>query len=60
MPGDLVTPRTHTNGTSEIPAKLNGTHMFVDPISIVIKAAATPVRCNDIKPPRWRLNGQWY
>jgi hypothetical protein len=19
-----------------------------------------PVRCNDIPPPRWRLNGRWY
>ncbi len=34
--------------------------MFVDPISFVIKAAAAPVRCNDVAPPRWRLNGRWY
>jgi len=32
--------------------------MFVDPISFVIKVA--PVRCNDVAPPRWRLNGRWY
>jgi hypothetical protein len=55
-----VTPRTHINCTSEIPAVLNGTNVFVDPISFVIKAAAAPVRCNDIAPPRWRLNGRWY
>ncbi len=50
-----VTPRTHTNCTNEIPPRLNGTHVFVDPISFVIKAAL--VRCNDIAPQRWRLNG---
>ncbi len=52
-----VTPRTHTN---ELLAEYNGTDVFIDPISFVIKAAATPVRCNDIAPPRWRLNRQWY
>ncbi len=42
-------PRTHTNCTNEIPA-----------ISFVIKATPALVRCNNITPPRWRLNGQWY
>ncbi len=55
-----VLPRTHTNCTNEIPAILNGTNVFVDLISFVIKAAAAPVRCNDVTPPRWRLNGRWY
>jgi hypothetical protein len=55
-----VLPRTHTNCTNEIPALLNRTNVFVDPISFVIKAAAAMVRCNDIAPPRWRLNGRWY
>ncbi len=55
-----VLPRTHTNCTKEIPAVLNGTNVFVDPISFVIKAVAAPVRCNDVAPPRWRLNGRWY
>ncbi len=27
---------------------------------IVIKATPVLVRCNNIAPPRWRLNGQWY
>jgi hypothetical protein len=45
-----VLPRTHTNCTNEIPAILNGTNVFVDPISFVIKAAAAPVRCNDVAP----------
>jgi hypothetical protein len=53
-----VTPRTHTNFTNEIPAEYNNTDVFIDPISFVIKAAAAPVRCNDIAPPRWRLNGR--
>jgi hypothetical protein len=58
-----VLPRTHTNctnETNEIPAILNGTNVFVDPISFVIKAAAAPTRCNNNAPARWRLNGQWY
>ncbi len=57
-----VLPRTHTNCTNEIPAILNATNMFVDPISFVIKAPAAPVTCKDIAiaPPRWRLNGRWY
>jgi hypothetical protein len=55
-----VLPRTHTNFTNEIPAILNGTNVFVDPISFVIITAAAPVRCNDVAPPRWRLNGLWY
>jgi hypothetical protein len=32
-----VVPRTHTNCTNEIPAVLNGTNVFVDLISFVIK-----------------------
>jgi hypothetical protein len=38
----------------------NGTNVFVDPISFIIKSAAAPVRCNDIAPPRWKLSGRWY
>jgi hypothetical protein len=55
-----VTPRMHVNCTSEIPVTVNNTNLFVDPISFVIKAAASPVRCNDIAPPRWKLGGKWY
>jgi hypothetical protein len=53
-------PRTHTNCTNEIPAFLNGTNVFADPISFVIKATPVLVKCNNIAPPRWRLNGRWY
>ncbi len=52
-----VLPRTHTNCTNEILAILNGTNVFVNPISFVIKAGVAPVRCNDVATPRWRLNG---
>ncbi len=38
-----VALRTHTNCTNEILAELNRTHVFVDPISFMIKAAL--VRC---------------
>jgi hypothetical protein len=55
-----VLPRTHTNCTNEIPAILNRTNVFVVPIRFVINAAAAPVRCQDVAPPRWRLNGRWY
>ncbi len=53
-------PRTHTNCTNEIPAILNGTKVFANPICFVIKATPALVRCNNIAPPRWRLNGRWY
>ncbi len=32
----------------------------MDSISYVIKSAASPTRCNDIAPPRWKIAGQWY
>jgi hypothetical protein len=46
-----VTPRAIQNCTMEIPAVLNGTDVFVDPISYIIKTHAVPVRCTDIAPP---------
>jgi hypothetical protein len=55
-----VVPRQHTDCTNEIPVTFNDTEVFVDPISLVIKTAAAPVRCNDIAPPRWKLGGKWY
>jgi hypothetical protein len=55
-----VVQRQHTDCTNEIPVTFNDTEVFVDPISLVIKTAAAPVRCNDIAPPRWKLGGKWY
>jgi hypothetical protein len=44
----------------EIPVVLNGTEVFVDPISFVIKNAGSPVHCNDIAHPRYKVGGKWY
>jgi hypothetical protein len=44
----------------EIPAVFNGTDVFVDPISYIIKTHAVPVRCTDIAPPRFLIGGRWY
>jgi hypothetical protein len=53
-----VVPRVSHNYTKEFPVLWNNTSLFVDPISYLIKSAAT--RCNDIAPPRWNIAGQWY
>ncbi len=55
-----VLPCSHKNCTEEIPVTLNGTEAFVDPISYVIKSAGSPVHCNDIGPPRYKVGGKWY
>jgi hypothetical protein len=55
-----VLPRSHKNFTEEIPVTINGTEVFVDPISYVIKIAGSPVHCNDITPPRYKVGGKWY
>ncbi len=39
---------------------LNCVEAFVDPISYVIKSAGSPVHCNDIAPPRYKVGGKWY
>jgi hypothetical protein len=41
---------THVNCTSKKLVEHNGTNMFMDPISFVIRPAAVPVCCNDIVP----------
>jgi hypothetical protein len=53
-----VLPRVSNNCTEEIPLTWNGTSLYVDPISYVIKSAASPTRCNDIALPRWNMAGQ--
>jgi hypothetical protein len=47
-----VLPRLSSNCTEEIPVTWNNTSLYVDPISYVIKSAASPTRCNDITLPR--------
>jgi hypothetical protein len=53
-----VIPRTHSNCTEEIPITVNGTDAFVDPISYVIKSAGSPIYCNDVAPPRYKVSGK--
>jgi hypothetical protein len=55
-----VVPRIHSNCTEEIPITINGTEAFVDPISYVIKSAGSPIHCNDVAPPRYKVGGKWY
>ncbi len=43
-----VIPRTSSNCTEEIPVSWGNASMYVDPISFVIKSAASPTRCKDI------------
>jgi hypothetical protein len=43
-------PRSRSNCTEEIPAMLNGTELFVDPISYVITSTESTVHCNDVAP----------
>jgi hypothetical protein len=55
-----VVPRSHGNCTEEIPVTVNGTDAFVDPISYVIKSTGSPIHCNDVAPPRYKVGGKWY
>jgi hypothetical protein len=55
-----VVPRSHRNCTEEIPVTVNGTNAFVDPISYVIKSAGSPIHCNEVAPPRYKVGGKWY
>jgi hypothetical protein len=43
----------------EIPVTWNTTSLFVDPISYVIKLAASPTKYNDIAPLMWNIAGHW-
>ncbi len=55
-----VLPLSHKNCKEEISVTLNSTEAFVDPISYVIKSAGSPLHCNDIVPPRYKVGGKWY
>jgi hypothetical protein len=55
-----VVPRSHGNCTEEIPVTVNGMDAFVDPTSYVIKSAGSPIHCNDVAPPRYKVGGKWY
>jgi hypothetical protein len=55
-----VIPRTHSNCTEELRISVNGTDAFVDPIRYVIKSTGSPIHCNDVAPPRYKVGGKWY
>jgi hypothetical protein len=55
-----VQPRAVLNCTSEVPVLFNGTDMFVDPISYVLRTHAVPIKCTDVAPPRFNIGGRWY
>ena len=55
-----VTPRQHANCTQDIPVTYNGTELFVDPVSLVLKTMSAVTHCNDVAPPRWLIAGKWY
>jgi hypothetical protein len=50
-----VIPRSYKNCTGVIPVLSNGTEVFVDPISYVIKSAESPVHRKDIAPSRYKV-----
>jgi hypothetical protein len=59
-----VIPRIHSNCTEEIPITINGQRSmidaFMDPTSYVIRSAGSPIHCNDVAPPRYKVGGKWY
>ncbi len=55
-----VVPRSRGNCTEEVPATVNRIDAFVDPISYVIKSAGSPIHCNDVAPPRYKVGSKWY
>jgi hypothetical protein len=59
VPAEVI-PCSHKNCSEGIPALSIGTEVFVDPISNIIKTAGSPVHCNDITPPRYKVGGKWY
>ncbi len=48
----VVELRNHTVCTQEIPVIHQGEEMYVDPLSLVIRRSATPVKCRKGAPPQ--------
>ena len=48
------------NCTNEIPVMYKDKEMYADPISYILKLAGTVIRCNDVAPPRYLIQGMWY
>jgi hypothetical protein len=56
----VVELRNHTACTQEIPVIRQGREVYVDPLSLVIRRSATPVKCERKTPPRWKIGKKWF
>jgi len=56
----VVELRNHTVCTQEIPVVHRGEEMYVDPLSLVVRRSATPVKCRKRAPPRWKIGKDWF
>ena len=56
----VVELRNHTICTQEIPVIHRGEEVYVDPLSLVIRRSATPVKCRKRTPPRWKIGKGWF
>ncbi len=56
----VVELRNHTVCTQEIPVVHRGEEMYVDPLSLVVRQSATPVKCRKRAPPRWKIGKDWF
>ncbi len=44
----------------EIPVTHQGRDVYVEPLSLVIRRSATPVKCRRRTPPRWKIGKKWF
>jgi hypothetical protein len=56
----VVELRNHTTCTQEIPVTHQGREVYVEPLSLVIRRSATPVKCERRTPPRWKIGKKWF
>lgn len=50
----------HPNCTEEVPMLINGTVMFADPLTWILKSFPTVIPCSDLMPVRWKISGVWW
>jgi hypothetical protein len=56
----VVELRNHTTCTQEIPVTHKGRKGYVEPLTLVIRRSATPVKCERRTPPRWKIGKKWF
>jgi hypothetical protein len=56
----VVELRNHTTCTQEIPVTHQGREVYVEPLSLVIRRSATPVKCERRTRPRWKIGKKWF